>query len=132
KNDFARNNNRSARAAGGACATVRDIARVGQLVADGGRDIVHNGSPEAWANGSFAAFFEGVLGSAPAYRDCWISADVKGEVVMGLGIFGQQLMVDVENDIVMAKTSSMEAPIQVPKTRLQSAAFQEVKRVLLG
>ncbi|KAK1064575.1 hypothetical protein LTR74_008577 [Friedmanniomyces endolithicus] len=131
----------SPRAAGGVCATVRDVARVGQLIADGGRgvvpkewieDMLHKGSAEAWANGPFAKFFEGLLGSAPAYRDCWYSGDMKGEVLMALGIFGQQLIVDVENDIVMAKTSSMESPMQVEKTRLQTAAFQEVKRVLLG
>ena len=131
----------SPRAAGGVCATVRDVARVGQLIADGGRgvvpkawieDMLHQGSPEAWANGPFAKFFEGLLGSAPAYRDCWYSGDMEGKVLMALGIFGQQLIVDVENDIVMAKTSSMEAPMQVEKTRLQTAAFQEVKRVLLS
>ncbi|KAK0920417.1 hypothetical protein LTR91_002631 [Friedmanniomyces endolithicus] len=131
----------SPRAAGGVCATVRDVARVGQLIAEGGRgimpkgwieDMLHQGSAEAWANGPFAKFFEGLLGSAPVYRDCWYSGEMGGKVLMALGIFGQQLIVDVENDIVMAKTSSMEAPLQVELTRLQTAAFKEVKRVLLS
>ncbi|KAK5722658.1 hypothetical protein LTR15_005890 [Elasticomyces elasticus] len=136
----------SARAAGGMCATVRDIARIGQLLADGGRDIVpkswikdmlHGGSTEAWSKGTFAAFFKGVFGGdATAYRDCWYSADVnengKESVLMAVGIFGQQLMIDLEHDIVMAKTSSMEMPMHAQKARLQTEAFREVRRVLLG
>ncbi|KAK5722917.1 hypothetical protein LTR17_014130 [Elasticomyces elasticus] len=136
----------SARAAGGMCATVRDIARIGQLLADGGRDVVpkswigdmlHSGSTEAWSQGTFAAFFKGVFGGdATAYRDCWYSADVdengKESVLMAVGIFGQQLMIDLEHDIVMAKTSSMEMPMHAQKARLQTEAFREVRRVLLG
>ncbi|KAK5681005.1 hypothetical protein LTS10_006765 [Elasticomyces elasticus] len=136
----------SARAAGGMCATVRDIARVGQLLAEGGRDVVpiswvedmlHSGSTAAWSKGTFAAFFKGVFGGdATAYRDCWYSADVnengKERVLMAVGIFGQQLMVDLEHDIVMAKTSSMEMPMHAQKARLQTEAFREVRRVLLG
>ncbi|KAK4899163.1 hypothetical protein LTR27_003393 [Elasticomyces elasticus] len=136
----------SARAAGGMCATVRDIARIGQLLADGGRDVVpkswiedmlHGGSTEAWSKGTFAAFFKGVFGGdATAYRNCWYSADVnengKESVLMAVGIFGQQLMIDLEHDIVMAKTSSMEMPMHAQKARLQTEAFREVRRVLLG
>ena len=58
------------RCAGGICATARDLARLGQVVADGGAcegrqiipaawidDIVQNGSADAWDAGVFAPFF---------------------------------------------------------------------------
>ena len=71
----------SARAAGGACVTLRDIARIGQLIADGGRDVVpkawiddmlHGGDNDAWEKGTFAPGFRGVLGEGalPRLLDC--------------------------------------------------------------
>jgi CubicO group peptidase (beta-lactamase class C family) len=58
------------RAAGGICATVRDLALLGQLLVQGGardgrqivpaewiEDILRNGAPAAWHEGSFAPFF---------------------------------------------------------------------------
>ena len=57
------------RAAGGICATLRDLALVGQLIANGGTrgdkqvlprawldDIAANGDPEAWSAGNFAEY----------------------------------------------------------------------------
>jgi CubicO group peptidase (beta-lactamase class C family) len=58
------------RCAGGMCTTVRDLARVGQLIVDRGTrggmqvvpaewidDIVGNGDAEAWAAGNLAHYF---------------------------------------------------------------------------
>jgi CubicO group peptidase (beta-lactamase class C family) len=69
------------RAAGGMCATTRDLALVGQLVAQEGAregkqivpaawiaDIAANGDPGAWDKGDFAPFFPGI---PMHYRSKW-------------------------------------------------------------
>jgi CubicO group peptidase (beta-lactamase class C family) len=69
------------RCAGGIRATARDLARLGQVVADGGAceggqiisaawidDIVQNGSAGAWNAGVFAPYFPG---RKTHYRNKW-------------------------------------------------------------
>ncbi|KAK4545683.1 hypothetical protein LTR36_002637 [Oleoguttula mirabilis] len=128
----------SARAAGGFCATVRDIARIGQLVADGGRDIVpsswiedmmHHGDKDAFANGAWAPGFVGDLDSV-AYRDCWL-ADSDTNVLCGLGIHGQMLVVDRTNNIVLAKTSSQATAVDFGSVKMVVRAFKEFQRILV-
>jgi CubicO group peptidase (beta-lactamase class C family) len=61
------------RAAGGMCATTRDLARVGQMLIEGGSHrgcqvvpaawidmITNDGAPEAWAAGNLACYFPSV------------------------------------------------------------------------
>src|SRR5690606_39953816 len=69
----------SARAAGGVCVTTRDLARLGQLVLDGGRtrdgpqtipgewidDMHANGDRKAWDDGNFSDLFPN-----GRYRSC--------------------------------------------------------------
>lgn len=128
----------NARAAGGLCATVRDIARIGQLLADGGHNIVpsswlddmmHGGDKEAFANGSWKRGFEGDFHSL-AYRDCWL-ADRDTKVLCGLGIHGQMLMVDRTNNIVLAKTSSQANAVDFGSIKMVVHAFKEFQRILL-
>ena len=58
------------RAAGGMCVALRDLARIGMLVANGGKrgttpvlpaawvkDIFSNGDADAWSKGDLAAYF---------------------------------------------------------------------------
>ncbi|KAK5126986.1 hypothetical protein LTR85_008345 [Meristemomyces frigidus] len=127
----------SARAAGGLCATVRDVARIGQLLADGGRDIVasswiedmmHNGDKEAFAKGSWSPAFRDDFDSL-AYRDCWL-ANSDTNIFCGLGIHGQMLMVDRTNNIVLAKTSSQSVSVDFAKVKLVVQAFKEFQRIL--
>jgi len=127
----------SARAAGGMCATVRDIARVGQLVADGGRgvvptswidDMTHNGNKDNLANSSWAPMFHPEFDNA-AYRDCWV-ADSKMNVLFGVGVFGQWMMVDPENKIVMALTASQPEARNDVKLKMAPLAFMEIRRIL--
>jgi len=67
------------RAAGGICATVRDLALVGQLIANAGTrggkqvlprawldDMAAGGDPQAWSAGDFAAYIPGAR-----YRSKW-------------------------------------------------------------
>ena len=90
----------NARPAGGMCATLRDIARIGQLVLhdDNGivpaswiHDMLNNGSQEAFAAGSWSGF-ERVLGKL-AYRSYWLS-NCQDQILMGLGVHGQVLLVE--------------------------------------
>jgi len=129
--------NGNARAAGGLCATVRDLACVGQVIADGGRDIV----PKEWIedmlyNGDKSAFSKsdwgrGLQGENPstAYRDCWIS-NSENKSLIGLGVYGQMLVVDMKYNIVMAKTSSQPARFESQPVQLAVLAFREFRRLL--
>lgn len=128
-----------ARAAGGLCATLRDVARLGQVLVDGGKaqgrevvparwieDIVHGGDKDAFARGSWASGgFKGL-----AYRSFCLAREEE-DVIIGLGIFGQMLFVDRKNKIVMVKFGSQETGIDSKMTGLGVLGWQEVRRVLL-
>lgn len=110
----------SARAAGGLCATTRDLGRLGQLLVDGGRragrqivpadwwhDIQHNGDRDAWNNGEFAAGFPGLPMS---YRSGWYVIHGESPLLFAMGIHGQHLFVDPGLELVVAKVSSLAEP----------------------
>ncbi|KAK5117608.1 hypothetical protein LTR62_005030 [Meristemomyces frigidus] len=128
----------SPRAAGGMSATVRDLARVGQLLVDGGRDVV----PKSWIEemlngGNIAKFAKGLWFGAfgafekPAYHNCWVT-DPDTRRLVALGIHGQQLVVDLDHEIVMAKTSSQLTPVEFDKSVLGFEAMGEFRRLLAG
>ncbi len=109
------------RAAGGMCVTARDLARVGQLLAQDGRrseaqivpeawvqDIATKGSRQAWDDGSFAEDFPGF---PIRYRSKWYVLDGDAPVIFAIGIHGQHLFVDRKNEIVIAKMSSHPTPL---------------------
>jgi CubicO group peptidase (beta-lactamase class C family) len=98
----------TARAAGGISTTVRDMARIGQLLLDGDgvlpadvvADIKSAGSAEQWANGDFPEFLPG-----GSYRSCWyVGAPDTGICVAG-GIHCQMIYVDTVRRVVVAKQS---------------------------
>ncbi len=107
------------RAAGGICITARDLARLGQLVLDGGitsdgRELVprswiddmrENGSREAWLKGGDALLFpEG------RYRSCWYnSGDGRGSFC-AIGLHSQWLWIDPTSRIILVKMSSRPVP----------------------
>jgi len=116
------------RCAGGMCATVADLARVGQLlIEDGSRagseiipsawidDITENGDPDAWAAGSFVEYFPAV---PMHYRSQWYAQRGPVPLLMGLGIHGQYLFVDRRRRIVIAKASSQDLPLDPAQIRL--------------
>ena len=105
-----------ARAAGGFCVTARDLARVGQLMLQGGardgvqvipaawlKDIATQGDRAAWASGDFAEKLEGY---DMCYRSKWYVHPGEGPLIHGLGIHGQYLFVDMSRDLVIAWMSS--------------------------
>ena len=126
----------NARPAGGMCATLRDIARIGQVVLHDGdgivpagwiNDMLNNGSKEAFAAGPWRGF-ERSLGKV-AYRSYWL-ANSEEQMLMGLGVHGQILLVDRKNGIIMAKTSSQPARFDAGKMFLAVLAFKEFQRLL--
>jgi CubicO group peptidase (beta-lactamase class C family) len=105
----------TARAAGGVCVTTRDLARLGQLVLDGGRtvgghqviprawidDMHRNGDRQAWIDGNFADVF-----ADGRYRSCWYDVgDGRGSFA-AIGIHGQWLWADPQSRVLIAKTAS--------------------------
>lgn len=129
----------NARAAAGICATVRDIARLGQVVLQGGqgivpeswiRDMLNNGSQAAFAAGSEKSKYERIFDTV-AYRSYWI-ADRSSQVLMASGTNGQLLLVDCKNGVVMAKTSSQPKRTDWGKIRLTMQAFKEFRRIIEG
>ena len=113
------------RAAGGMCVAARDLARIGQLIAENGSrngrqvlpqcwidDIERAGDPEAWDAGDFAPFFPG---RAMHYRSqCYV---LRGEnpLIFGIGIHGQNLYVDRRAEVVVVRLSSRALPLDADR-----------------
>lgn len=128
------------RATGGLCATLRDFARVGQLVVDGGThsgkqvvpsawidDIAEHGDRDAWAQGEFAQAF----GRMPMhYRSGWYVVDNAPQTLFAMGIHGQHLFVDRAHRLVIAKLSSQAQPLDAEATGLTLRALGELRRLL--
>jgi CubicO group peptidase (beta-lactamase class C family) len=130
------------RCAGGFCATVRDLARVGVLIADNGwrngtpiiperwiEDIIGGGDPEAWAAGDLAEYFPA---GPMRYRSQWYVAEGAAPVVFGFGIHGQFLLVDRVHRIVIAKVSSQAMPIDTERITLTMRAVSRIRESLAG
>ena len=132
------------RTTGGVCATARDLARIGQLIVQGGRrgetqivppswieDIATGGDHEAWARGEWGAVF-GFVGSKLRYRSGWYIVDDDPRWMFAMGIHGQNLFVDRANRIVIAKLSSQAIRFDYRAVQITHAASEEIRRVLLG
>ena len=128
------------RCAGGVCATVRDLARVGQLVIQAGArgstqvlpaswidDITRNGDPDAWAAGSFTNYYPGL---PIRYRSKWYVQDGQAPLLFGLGIHGQNLFVDREHGIVIAKMSAQALPLDAARIALTMRGMSKIRHFL--
>ena len=122
----------SARAAGGVSVSARDLARVGEMmrqggVAAGGRivpqtwvdDTVHGGDAGAWQRGDMVNLF-----ANGRYRNKWYQSGNKANAYCGIGIHGQWLYVDEKAEVVIAKMSSQALPVDDPLD-LDNVAFFE-------
>lgn len=102
------------RAAGGMSALPRDVARLGLVLAERGAgivseqfldDLLHAGHRAQWAAGDFADMWPD-----GAYRSCWYAPNIDPDVVLGMGIHGQMLYVDVPRQVVVVVLSSWSEP----------------------
>ncbi len=128
------------RAAGGVCMTVSDLARIGQLLADGGQrdgrqvipanwidDLITGGDPEAWTIGDFMDFYR----QAPMrYRGQWYVLDGDAPLLFALGVHGQNLFVDRDNQIVIAKCSSQDLPLDEDRNAITMQLVAAVRNFL--
>jgi CubicO group peptidase (beta-lactamase class C family) len=128
------------RAAGGICATVRDLALLGQLLVQGGaragrrivpaewiEDILRNGAPSAWDAGIFAPFFPGI---PMHYRAKWYVERHAAPVMFGLGVYGQYLFVAPAQEVVIAKVSSQPPPLDGAQIALMTSAAAAIRQWL--
>lgn len=126
------------RCAGGICATVMDLALVGQLMVQGGSrdgrriipeewldDVITCGSAEAWNSGDFVQLFGGI---PMHYRSKWYVARGSEPLAFGFGIHGQHLYVDRANELVVAKVSSQAMPIDEKRISLTMHAIAALRR----
>lgn len=126
------------RCTGGLCATVRDLARLGQVIADGGRgvvsgelitDIAEGGDHDAWNKGEFAPAFPGMK---MRYRGGWYVIDDGPGWLFAMGIHGQNVFVDRANRLVIAKVSSQPAPFDPRTALLTHRGVDELRNYLLA
>ena len=122
------------------CATTRDLARVGHMVSKGRArngtsilpqgwidDIEQGGSTAAWKDGTMAPYFSDLDISS---RSQWYSLHGETPLLFGFGVHGQFLFVDRQNDIVIAKFSSQEMPLDTEKNVLTVSAATQIVRNL--
>lgn len=122
----------TARAAGGISVAARDLARVGEMmrqggVAEGGRivpqawveDTIHGGDAAAWQRGDMVNLF-----ANGRYRNKWYQTGNAAGAYCGIGIHGQWLYVDQKAEVVIAKMSSQALPVDDPLD-LDNVAFFE-------
>ena len=122
------------RTAGGICTTARDLARVGQLLLEGGSrdgvavvpaqwllDTRTGGDRAAWLTGDFA----GSMSERPlCYRNQWYAMREGGDgPLFGIGIHGQFVYVDPRAQMVVVKFSSQPEPADDVKDRLSLDGF---------
>jgi CubicO group peptidase (beta-lactamase class C family) len=119
------------RTAGGMCATLRDLARVGQWMIENPTpwldDLERNGDRAAWDAGSFTAYFPGL---PMRYRSKWYVVDGAPRLVFGWGIHGQHLFIDRERELVVAKLSSQAQPVDVARMALTLRTVEELRKRL--
>jgi CubicO group peptidase (beta-lactamase class C family) len=126
------------RCAGGMCATARDLARVGQLIIEGGRglvpahwidDLYENGDAQAWKAGPFVDYFARL---PIHYRGKWYVVRGTEPLLIAFGIHGQHLFVDRGGQLVIAKFSSQAAPLDTGRMAATLAMVEQVRNALRG
>ena len=70
--------------------------------------------------------------SGARYRSKWYIDDSHGPLLFGLGIHGQYLFVDAERQLLVAKVSSRELPLDAPRVTATLRAVSAVRRALGG
>jgi CubicO group peptidase (beta-lactamase class C family) len=129
----------AARAAGGVCVTLRDLARFGEMVRNLGRvgteqivprgwieDILQNGDQRPWLATETAAKFM----PAGRYRSQWYMIGNDSGAHCAIGIHGQWIYIDPKAEIVIAKLSSQPMPLDDATDHLLLAAFAAIAAAL--
>ncbi|MEM9059118.1 MAG: serine hydrolase [Pseudomonadota bacterium] len=121
------------RTAGGKSLTARTLAQVGQMLVEDGAgivpkswidDIEQNGDPQAWDNGSMKEYFPDL---SMHYRSKWYVLRDRGPIMMGIGIHGQNLIVDRKAELVMARFCSGPEPLHIPSDLAAVSLFENIR-----
>ncbi|MDH4022027.1 MAG: beta-lactamase family protein [Gammaproteobacteria bacterium] len=129
----------AAAAAGGFGATLRDLARFGQMVLNDGRfngrqvvasewiaDIRTNGSNQAWRTGQYRGYWN----PEGAYRSLWyVAGDADGSFE-AIGIHGQRLHINPARKLVIVRLSSGAEPVSRSDYDLSSRAIAAIGATL--
>ncbi|MCV2891082.1 serine hydrolase domain-containing protein [Ruegeria aquimaris] len=129
------------RAAGGMCVIARDLARVGQLICQGGaradgrqvipaawlEDIATAGDREAWTSGDFGERFSDF---DMVYRSKWYVHPGEAPLIHGMGIHGQYVFADPARDLVVAWMSCEAEPTSDRAFGLRYRLIQELRAAL--
>lgn len=126
------------RAGGGLCVSLRDLARFGEMMRNNGLagnrqvvprwwidDILHNGCAEAWQRGDLTELFP-----SGNYRSHWFTSSVGRSVLCGLGLYGQCIYIDQQDEMVIARFSSQAAGFDVPRTQMWLRACRSIGNTL--
>ncbi|SPJ30478.1 serine hydrolase domain-containing protein [Falsiruegeria mediterranea] len=104
---------KTALADGGFNATLRDYARFGRMMADGGKVGGQQVVPASWVSGICSGADPSkhgdpydVLSPQGAYRRFWWVHDPGRGMFMARGVFGQLIFIDQTADVVIVKLSS--------------------------
>jgi CubicO group peptidase (beta-lactamase class C family) len=121
--------------AGGLCATIYDLAKFGEVMRNNGvgsngnqivpkwwiDDIRRNGNSEAWDRGEFTGFLP-----RGNYRNKWYIADRDRGAFTGIGIYGQYIYVDPEDEMIVARFSSQTTPFKIPNDHMWMRACRAI------
>jgi CubicO group peptidase (beta-lactamase class C family) len=128
----------TARAAGGVSMTARDLARVGEMMRNGGmagsraivserwvRDTLSAGDPAAWKAGDFAHLLQN-----GSYRNKWYQSGFPNGAFMAIGIHGQWLYVDPAREVTIVRLSSQHQPVDDPLDQQALRFYQAIAAML--
>lgn len=129
----------TARTAGGISVTPRDLARIGEMMRQGGTVNGRRIVPEAWVRdttstgGSADAWQRGAmlpLFPKGRYRNKWYQTGHENGAYCGIGIHGQWLYVDPRTEVVISKMSSQPVPVDDPLDAEIVAFFEALSRMV--
>lgn len=121
-------------ASGGISATTRDIALLGQLmlnkgmmdgvevVSPGWIEDTENGAPQSVASVGYMQ----ALHPGGSYRNQWWITKGENQEIYGVGIYGQYLWVDPENETVIMKFSTLPIATSSAHSRKHMALFKKI------
>ncbi|RWG57236.1 MAG: class C beta-lactamase-related serine hydrolase [Mesorhizobium sp.] len=129
----------TARTAGGMSMTPRDLARIGEMMRQGGTangrrivpeawvhdTVASGGSHEAWRRGTMAFLFP-----KGRYRNKWYQMGTPSGAFCGIGIHGQWIYVNPSDEVVIAKMSSQPEPVDDQLDLDVVAFFEALSRMV--
>ncbi|CAB1061982.1 6-aminohexanoate-dimer hydrolase (EC [Olavius sp. associated proteobacterium Delta 1] len=123
------------RTAGGICTLPIDLARFGEMMRLGGKDIIpgwwvedirHNGDSGPWKKGDMVDLFP-----QGRYRSKWYQTGHASGAFCGIGIHGQWLWIDPRKEVVITKVSAQEEPVDDETDMLLVLAFEAIAEAVI-